>query len=79
LVYRDDAPIAQGNPAYGFGLEIGAFDGQEAIGHGGSVPGYTAYVVTFPRQRLSVAMMMNMEPSPQMPFDKILRAIIAMA
>ena len=29
-VYRDDAPIAQGKPAYGFGLEVGMFDGPES-------------------------------------------------
>ncbi|MDT9598698.1 serine hydrolase domain-containing protein [Sphingosinicella rhizophila] len=76
-VLRDDSPIAQGKPAYGFGLEVGTFDGLQAIGHGGSVPGYTSYVVTFPRQRLSAAVMMNVDPNQQMPFAAILRTILA--
>lgn len=75
-VYRDDAPIAEGKPAYGFGLEVGMFNGQRAIGHGGSVPGYTSYLVTFPAQHLSIAIMMNVDPSRQMPFNAILRAIL---
>jgi D-alanyl-D-alanine carboxypeptidase len=78
-VLRDDAPIAQGKPAYGFGLEVGTFDGRKAIGHGGSVPGYTSYVVTFPDQRLSVAMMLNIDPNRQMPFNEVLRAVLAAA
>lgn len=73
---RDDAPIAQGKPAYGFGLEVGLFDEQQAIGHGGSVPGYTSYVVTFPAQQLSVAIMMNINPNREMPFTAILRKIL---
>lgn len=75
-VLRDDAPIAQGEPLYGFGLEVGLFDGQKAIGHGGSVPGYTSYVVTFPEKRLSMAIMMNIDPNWQMPFAPIIRGVI---
>lgn len=78
-VLRDDAPIAQGEPAYGFGLEVGAFDGHKAIGHGGSVPGFTSYVVTFPERRLSMAVMLNTDPNRQMPFASILRAILGSA
>jgi len=76
---RDDPPIAQGKPAYGFGLEVGVFDGQRAIGHGGAVPGYTAYVVTFPDKRLSIAVMINIDPNRQMPFAEILRAALGSA
>lgn len=76
-VIRDDAPIAQGTAAYGFGLEIGTFDGLVAVGHAGSVPGYTAYLVTFPARRLSIAMMFNTDPDRQMPFAAIQRAILA--
>ncbi|MBB4630807.1 CubicO group peptidase (beta-lactamase class C family) [Sphingosinicella soli] len=74
---RDDAPIAQGTAAYGFGLEIGTFDGLMAVGHAGSIPGYTAYLVTFPARRLSIAMMFNIDPDRQMPFAEIQRAILA--
>jgi D-alanyl-D-alanine carboxypeptidase len=77
-VLRDDPPIAQGKPAYGFGLEVGFFDGRKAIGHGGAVPGYTSYVVTFPEERLSAAVMINADPNAQMPFATVLRAILAL-
>lgn len=76
-VLREEAPIAQGKPAYGFGLEVGTFDSRKAIGHGGSVFGFTAYSVTFPEQQLSLAIMLNIDPNKQMPFVALLRAMLA--
>lgn len=75
-VLRDDPPIAEGHPAYGFGLEVGSFAGHRAIGHGGSVSGYTAYIVTFPDQQLSASIMINTDPNRQMPFAPILHAVL---
>jgi CubicO group peptidase (beta-lactamase class C family) len=62
VAVRPDAPITLGTPNYGFGLELGALDGERAIGHGGSVPGFTAYLVTFPRQDMTIAIMANGAP-----------------
>lgn len=63
---RSDPPISVGQPGYGFALEVGALDGQPAIGHGGSVPGFTGYLVTFPKLQLTVAIMTNGMPrAPQ--------------
>jgi CubicO group peptidase (beta-lactamase class C family) len=59
IAVRRDAPITLGPPNYGFGLELGKLDGVEAIGHGGAVPGFTAYLVTFPKRQLTVAIMTN--------------------
>jgi CubicO group peptidase (beta-lactamase class C family) len=62
IAVRTDAPITLGPPNYGFGLELGALDGEKAIGHGGSVPGFTAYLVTFPKQDMTIAIMTNGAP-----------------
>lgn len=76
-IVRDDAPITPGTPGYGFGLEIGTFDGLRAIGHGGAVNGFTAYVVTFPELDVSMAIMININPNKHQPFHDIERAVIA--
>jgi CubicO group peptidase (beta-lactamase class C family) len=76
-IIRDDAPISLGPPGYGFGLEIGTFEGLEAIGHGGAVNGFTAYVVTFPKLDLSMSVMINTDPNKHEPFHEIERAVIA--
>lgn len=68
ITVRRDAPITPGPPNYGFGLELGRVDGAEAIGHGGAVPGFTAYLVTFPKTRLTVAIMTNGQVGPVEPF-----------
>lgn len=64
IAVRKNAPITLGPPNYGFGLELGSLDGEKAIGHGGSVPGFTAYLVTFPKQDMTVAIMTNGAPIP---------------
>lgn len=62
VAVRKDAPITLGPPNYGFGLELGKLDGERAVGHGGSVPGFTAYLVTFPSLSMTVSIMTNGEP-----------------
>ncbi len=47
--------------SYGFGLEIGRYRGLRTIGHGGSDPGYDAYVTRYPDQRFAVAVLCNLE------------------
>jgi hypothetical protein len=47
--------------SYGFGLEIGKYRGLRTVGHGGSDPGYGAYVVRYPEQGFAVAVLCNLE------------------
>jgi CubicO group peptidase (beta-lactamase class C family) len=44
---------------YGFGLEIGTLDGHEKIGHAGSIPGFLTRIDTFPRDALTVVVVVN--------------------
>jgi CubicO group peptidase (beta-lactamase class C family) len=76
VAIRKDAPITLGPPNYGFGLELGSLDGIGAVGHGGAVPGFTAYLVTFPSVGMTVAVMTNGQASLAEPFREIERAAI---
>jgi CubicO group peptidase (beta-lactamase class C family) len=58
---------------------LGKFDGVEAIGHGGAVPGFTAYLVTFPKRQLTVAIMTNGQVGPVEPFREAFREIVRAA
>ncbi len=73
---REDAPITLGPPNYGFGLELGSLDGEQATGHGGSVPGFTAYLVTFPKLQTTIAIMTNGDPNWAEGFRDIERAAL---
>ena len=44
---------------YGFGLSIGAIEGQRRIWHGGSINGFTAALDHFPDHDLTVAVLVN--------------------
>lgn len=46
---------------YGYGLEIGQHRGLRAVGHGGSDPGYDAYVTRYPNQGFAVAVLCNLD------------------
>ncbi len=76
LSIREDAPLSQTKPGYGFGLELGSLDGEPTVGHGGAIPGFTAYLVTFPRRHLSVATMINGDPTAGEPFIDVERAAL---
>jgi CubicO group peptidase (beta-lactamase class C family) len=76
IAIRPDAPISLGPPSYGFGLELGTVDGEQAIGHGGSVPGFTSYLVTFPKLQMTVAIMTNGAPNGADVFHDIERAVL---
>jgi len=73
---RPEAPISLGPPNYGFGLELGTLDGEQAIGHGGSVPGFTSYLVTFPKLQTTVAIMTNAAPHGADVYHDIERAVL---
>jgi CubicO group peptidase (beta-lactamase class C family) len=45
---------------YAWGLTIGAYRGQRAVLHGGSLGGYRAHLTRFPDQHVSVACLCNM-------------------
>lgn len=75
IAVRQDAPVTMGPPKYGFGLELGKLDGVEAIGHAGAVPGFTAYLVTFPKRQMTVAIMTNGQVGPVAPFSETFREI----
>lgn len=45
---------------YAFALNIGAYKGHKAIGHGGGDAGYRTYVVRFPDEHLSIAVFSNL-------------------
>ncbi|QNF34477.1 beta-lactamase family protein [Adhaeribacter swui] len=48
------------NP-YGFGLEVGTYQGYQATSHSGADPGYKAEMVRFPDQRLTLICLANTE------------------
>jgi CubicO group peptidase (beta-lactamase class C family) len=47
--------------SYGFGLEIGKYRGLRTIGHGGSDPGYDAYVTRYPDHGFVIAVLCNLD------------------
>lgn len=44
---------------YGFGLDLGTFDGHRLVGHGGGINGFASQLRSFPEQQLSVATLIN--------------------
>jgi hypothetical protein len=62
-------PLASGAPCgYGYGWQIGAFEGRPAQEHGGGIPGFRAHVVRLPADGVYVAVLSNMaavSPDPQ--------------
>src|SRR5258708_24577675 len=47
--------------SYGYGLEIAAYRGLRTIGHGGGDRGIAAYVVRYPDQEFSIALLCNLD------------------
>jgi len=54
-------PDAQGRPPmnYGFGIQIGERDGRRAIGHGGTINGFTSRLYTYPDDRTTIVLLAN--------------------
>lgn len=44
---------------YGFGLEMGSFEGRRYVGHAGGINGFSSQLRSFPAERLSVACLFN--------------------
>ena len=45
---------------YGFGLAIETFEGRVLVWHGGGLPGFTSVLFWFPEEKLTVAVVMNL-------------------
>ena len=45
---------------YGFGLIIDTFEGRMRVWHGGGQPGFTSRLLWFPEEKMSVAVVMNL-------------------
>lgn len=65
-----DYPLASGAPSgYGYGWQIGAYEGRPVQEHGGGIPGFRAHVLRMPSDGVYVAVLSNVsapEPDPQM-------------
>ncbi len=56
--------FSDGRPhGYAMGLQLESYKGMKEIAHGGSTAGYAAYLTRFPDERLSVAVLCNLEAS----------------
>jgi CubicO group peptidase (beta-lactamase class C family) len=53
--------------SYALGLGHGTFNGAHSIGHSGSTAGYQTYLVRYPDQRLSIAVLCNSAEAPAGP------------
>ena len=47
---------------YGLGWQLNSFKGHKVIGHGGSIAGFTCYLVRFPDDKLTVVVLANLNP-----------------
>ena len=62
--------FSDGRPhGYAMGLQVESYKGVKEVAHGGSTAGYTAYLAWFPDQRLSVAVLCNLEASEVNPTE----------
>lgn len=48
-----------GENTYAFGIGIGDFNGIKSIGHGGAIGGFRSNIVTYPGEKLSIAILTN--------------------
>jgi CubicO group peptidase (beta-lactamase class C family) len=48
---------------YGYGWFIGNYRGQETVGHGGGLHGFSTRILRFPKENLSVIMLTNVIPT----------------
>jgi CubicO group peptidase (beta-lactamase class C family) len=57
---------------YGFGLQIETVEGKKRISHGGAIEGFNTYLAYYPEDKLTVAVLANLNGSaPQLIGDKL--------
>ena len=49
---------------YAFGVGIGSYKGFRSVGHGGSIGGFRANIITYPDEELSIAILTNFSSAP---------------
>jgi len=49
---------------YAFGVGLGSFNGHRSVGHGGSIGGFRANIISYPDQELSIAILTNFSSAP---------------
>jgi D-alanyl-D-alanine carboxypeptidase len=52
--------LTQEDAEYGYGLIIDTFEGRVRVWHGGGQPGFTSRLMWFPEEKMSVAVVMNL-------------------
>jgi hypothetical protein len=50
--------------SYAFGVVIENFNGHGSVGHGGSIGGFRANIITYPDEELSIAILTNFSSAP---------------
>jgi hypothetical protein len=50
--------------SYAFGVVTGNFKGHRSVGHGGSIGGFRANIITYPDEELSIAILTNFSSAP---------------
>lgn len=57
--------LANGKPTgYGYGWHIDTMQGSERVAHGGGIPGFSAYAMRLPREKVFVAVLANNDRLP---------------
>jgi hypothetical protein len=49
--------------SYAFGVGIGNFNGIKSVGHGGSIGGFRANIITYPEEEISIVLLTNFSSS----------------
>lgn len=56
----------EAQPAYGYGWMLGEFRGWKSVSHGGGLPGFITFLVRFPEQHVTIAVLTNASPPNQL-------------
>ncbi|WP_303794393.1 serine hydrolase domain-containing protein [Sandarakinorhabdus limnophila] len=60
---------------YGFGLFMGSFNGHASVGHGGGIFGFVSDLRSFPKEKISVAILINTDGFGRKTLGKSFKAI----
>ena len=58
---------------YGFGWQLGTYDGHDIVRHGGGIPGYSTKVLRMPADHVYVVVLTNSDAPPRSPEDSAVR------